>query len=153
LAAGFVQQFLGDEPIKYTFNHALAGALPSMPVQVGDRWESSATETVGAAVAKITGRYKLASIDQVEGHEIANIEFTTSANLDGNAPRSGKIKTGRLDEKGTKQFDVTRGYFRQTDKEQVISAEIAIPGPKGEIVLTLENVKKSKITISPANEK
>ncbi len=151
-AAQMVQQAMGEDQIKQQFNSAFAEALPKKPVDKGDTWESTITQNTAGMAMKMKTENKLVDFEEKNGHKIAKIEYSGTGKIEGNAANGPKLKADELTQKGTKTFDLERGFFSNSDMEQKMKGTMSITGPMGDISLKMDQTVNAKITVTPGSK-
>ncbi len=147
-----VKQFLSDDRIKDQYNVAIAQILPTKPVNIGDSWETEISHKMSAVEVKIKSQVKLVGIDERDGHKIAKLEFTGKGKLEAAiAAGAPKLNFDQLDQSGTAEFDLTRGWLTSQTVDQRSKGDVKITGPGNTpIALKIEQWVKGTTTLTTA---
>jgi hypothetical protein len=145
-----VKQFLSDDRIKEQYNVATAQILPTKPVNIGDTWETEISHKMSAVEVKIKSQVKLVGVDDRDGHKIAKLEFSGKGKLEAAvAAGAPKLNFDQLDQSGTAEFDLTRGWLTSQIVDQRTKGDMKITGPGNTpIALKIEQTVKGSTTLT-----
>ncbi len=152
--AQMAKQFLNSKQMTSMLNSSFGLGLPDKPVNVGDTWKSSDTQEFNGASLKLDTESKLSSVDDQAGHQIAKIDFKATGKLDAsNLAGGAKMSISEMKLEGTRQFDVTRGWFTESDTKQTMKADSTISRGGQSMTMKIEGVSTSKTVDTPAAAK
>jgi hypothetical protein len=143
-----VKAFLSDERIKDEFKTGIEQLLPKKPVSVGDTWETEMSHKMGSVVVKIKSQVKFVALDQRDGHQIARLEFTGKGTVSSSATAVvPTVSFNDLEQNGTAEFDLTRGWLTSQAVEQTMKGEMHINRlGAAPVTLALDQAVKAKTT-------
>jgi hypothetical protein len=144
-----IKQFLSDERIKDQFSAGIEQILPKKPVNIGDTWDTEVTHKVSAVEVKIKCQVKLVSVDEVEGHKIAKLEFTGKGSLEAAAAAGApKFNVDQFDQTGKAEFDLTRGFITLQKLDQHMIGNVKLGAAANAPTMKIDQVVKVTSTVT-----
>ncbi len=145
VTARLIHGLLSEDHIKDEFNSGMVQLLPGKAAHVGDTWQTEISHNAGGVAMKIKCDVKLKGIEERDGHKIAQLEFTGKANFDANSlPALSSVSFDSLQQKGTAEFDLTRGWLTSQVFDQTMKGNMQIRVGAKSINVDLDQSIKAK---------
>lgn len=153
-AGQVIKALLNEDRIKDEFNSGVQQLLPDKPVSVGDSWKTEITHQIGKTAVKIKSDVTLKSIENRDGHKIAKLEFTGKGDFDTSGlPGAARLSFDNLDQTGTAEFDLTRGWLTSQVVDQTMKGNMQLHLGDKTVKMNLDQSIKAKTIMAPAASK